>query len=42
MYCPQCVEAVFLGLLLTSSWEELERYPVGFKSRCEGGSYRWA
>eukprot|EP00891_Asterochloris_glomerata_P006202 jgi/Astpho2/6202/Aster-x1355 len=29
----KCVEAVFLALLLTSSWHDLHRVPLGFKTR---------
>ncbi|KAL6752521.1 Vasohibin-domain-containing protein [Haematococcus lacustris] len=36
----KCIEAVFLGLLLTNNWEHMERYPVGFKSKCQGNTYR--
>jgi tubulinyl-Tyr carboxypeptidase len=37
----KCIEAVFLGLLLTCGWKDLDRIPVGFKSRANGQSYRW-
>ena len=29
----QCVEAVFLGVYLTSTFKEVERIPVSFKSK---------
>ena len=38
----KCIEAVFLGMYLTCGWEELERIPVGFKSRAGGQVYRCA
>ncbi len=36
----KCVEAVFLGLLLTSGWTDLDRVPVGFKTCVAGHVYR--
>jgi len=36
----KCIEAVFLGAFLTAGWEELDRYPVGFKSMVNGQTYR--
>lgn len=35
----KCIEAVFLGLLLTQGWEQgsLQRIPVGFKSAAADG-----
>lgn len=36
----KCIEAVFLGLYLTSGWEGLDRIPLAFKSRAAGVSYR--
>lgn len=36
----KCIEAVFLGLYLTCGWEDLQRVPVGFKSRVDGQVYR--
>ncbi|KAJ1628885.1 Vasohibin-domain-containing protein [Pavlovales sp. CCMP2436] len=32
----KCVEGVFVGILLTQGLAELERLPIGFKSRVEG------
>ena len=36
----KCVEAVFLALLLTSSWHDLHRVPLGFKTRVGSRVYR--
>ena len=36
----KCVEAVFLGLLLTTGWTDLDRVPVGFKTCVAGHVYR--
>jgi hypothetical protein len=36
----KCIEAVFLGLLLTSGWQELQRVPIGFKSCAGNGQVR--
>ncbi|KAL0027723.1 hypothetical protein WJX77_000968 [Trebouxia sp. C0004] len=36
----KCVEAVFLGLLLTSGWTDLDRVPVGYKTCVAGHVYR--
>ena len=36
----RCIEAVFLGLLLTSGQEHLDRYPVGFKTMVGTNVYR--
>ena len=36
----QCVEAVFLGIILTSEMPDLLRFPVSFKSACDGNVYR--
>lgn len=36
----KCIEAVFLGALLTNEWDEADRLPVGFKSKCAGNTYR--
>ena len=36
----RCIEAVFLGLLLTTGVEDLHRYPVGFKTSVGGTVYR--
>ncbi len=36
----KCVEAVFLGLLLTAGWTHLDRIPVGFKTCVAGHVYR--
>ena len=35
----KCIEAVFLGMLLTQGWEDgqLQRIPVGFKSMAANG-----
>jgi hypothetical protein len=33
----KCIEAVFLGLLLTQGWTQLQRLPLGFKSRGSNG-----
>jgi hypothetical protein len=30
-------EAVFLGVMLTQGWSQLQRLPVGFKSRGSDG-----
>ena len=38
----KCIEAVFLGTLLTAGWEGLHRMPLGFKSTANGETYRWA
>ena len=37
----KCVEAVFLALLLTSSWHDLHRVPLGFKTRVGRRVYRY-
>ena len=37
----KCIEAVFLGAFLTAGWEELQRFPVGFKSSVGKDTYRW-
>ena len=37
----KCVEAVFLALLLTSGWKDLDRVPVGFKTCVAGHVYRY-
>lgn len=37
----KCVEAVFLALLLTCGWTELDRVPVGFKTCVGGRVYRY-
>lgn len=38
---PDClvaaVEAVFLGIMLTQGWGQLQRLPLGFKSRGSDG-----
>ena len=36
----KCVEAVFLALLLTAGWKDLDRIPVGFKTCVAGHVYR--
>ena len=36
----KCIEAVFLGTLLTAGWEGLHRIPLGFKSTVNGETYR--
>ena len=36
----QCVEAVFLAILLTSEAPDLCRFPLSFKSKCDGNAYR--
>ncbi|KAK9807652.1 hypothetical protein WJX72_005443 [[Myrmecia] bisecta] len=36
----KCVEAVFLALLLTTGMTELDRFPVGFKTRVQGRVFR--
>ena len=36
----KCIEAVFLGTLLTAGWEGLHRMPLGFKSTVNGETYR--
>ena len=36
----KCVEAVFLALLLTAGWNDLDRIPVGFKTCVAGHVYR--
>lgn len=36
----RCIEAVFLGLLLTTGWEDLLRVPVGFKTSVGRNVYR--
>lgn len=36
----KCVEAVFLALLLTAGWKDLDRIPVGFKTCIAGHVYR--
>lgn len=37
----KCIEAVFLGILLTQGWTQLQRIPLGFKSRGgDGQVYR--
>ena len=36
----QCVEAVFLAAFLTAGLEELDRYPISFKSVVDGHTYR--
>eukprot|EP00775_Hariotina_reticulata_P011002 gene11002-11156_t len=33
----KCIEAVFLGILLTQGWDDLQRMPVGFKSQGPDG-----
>jgi type III secretory pathway component EscS len=34
---PACAEAVFVGILMTQGWMQLQRLPLGFKSRgCDG------
>lgn len=38
----KCIEAVFLGLYLTCGWEDLQRIPIGFKSKVDGQVFRWA
>ena len=37
----KCIEAVFLGTLLTAGWEDLHRLPLGFKSTVNGETHRW-
>lgn len=36
----QCVEATFLGCLLTAGMKEVDRVPMSFKSKFEGKIYR--
>ncbi|GLC54623.1 hypothetical protein PLESTB_000888400 [Pleodorina starrii] len=36
----KCLEAVFLGALLTAGWTELDRLPLAFKSTVQGQTYR--
>ena len=36
----QCVEATFLGCLLTAGMNGVDRVPLSFKSRCQGEIYR--
>ncbi len=36
----KCIEAVFLGGLLTAGWEDLQRLPLGFKSAVNGETYK--
>lgn len=36
----KCVEAVFLALLLTAGWNDLDRIPIGFKTCVAGHVYR--
>ena len=36
----RCLEAVFLALHLTQGMQELDRYPVSFKSTVAGNTYR--
>ncbi|KAG1668633.1 hypothetical protein FOA52_002486 [Chlamydomonas sp. UWO 241] len=36
----KCIEAVFLGGLLTAGWDGLQRLPLGFKSKVNGETYR--
>jgi hypothetical protein len=35
-----CAEAVFLGILLTQGWANLQRLPLGFKTRGSDGQVR--
>ena len=37
----KCIEAVFLAAYLSCGWEELDRFPVGFKSSVKNQTYRW-
>ncbi len=36
----KCVEAVFLAILLTTELKELDRFPIGFKTRVQGKVFR--
>ncbi|KXZ49816.1 hypothetical protein GPECTOR_19g267 [Gonium pectorale] len=36
----KCLEAVFLGALLTAGWHDLDRLPLAFKSTVQGQTYR--
>ncbi|EFJ47788.1 hypothetical protein VOLCADRAFT_32981, partial [Volvox carteri f. nagariensis] len=36
----KCLEAVFLGALLTAGWLDLDRLPLAFKSTVQGQTYR--
>eukprot|EP00955_Chlamydomonas_euryale_P115357 366343-Chlamydomonas_euryale.AAC.16 len=36
----KCIEAVFLGGLLTAGWSGVQRMPLGFKSKVNGEDYR--
>lgn len=36
----KCIEAVFLGTLLTAGWPEIARLPLGFKSSVQGHIHR--
>jgi hypothetical protein len=36
----KCIEAVFLGALLTAGWEGTARMPLGFKSGVNGETHR--
>lgn len=36
----KCIEAVFLGALLTAGWEGVHRMPLRFKSMANGQTYK--
>ncbi|GLI59171.1 hypothetical protein VaNZ11_000991 [Volvox africanus] len=36
----KCLEAVFLGALMTAGWQDLDRLPLAFKSTVQGQTYR--
>eukprot|EP00899_Mesostigma_viride_P009676 jgi/Mesvir1/1870/Mv22906-RA.3 len=36
----KCIEAVFLALFLTAGMEELDRFPIGFKTRIDGQVFK--
>ena len=36
----KCIEAVFLGALLTAGWEGVHRMPLRFKSMVNGQTYK--